>query len=89
MKLIYNYPSTGARTFWSNKLQREIHNPHGDLYTCYFIAPVSGDPNSGYTKAQIKKMVSQEFKKFSLRMGKPFNSRIDGSLLWQAKITER
>jgi len=88
MKLIYNYPSTGARTFWSDVLLQEFHSPSKDYYTTYFLCPVSGHPSSGYTKSQIKKMVSQEFKKFSLRMGKPFVGK-SGRLLWQAKITER
>jgi len=89
MKLINYYPSTGCRVFWSEKLQQEISNPHGDYFTSYFPCCVNGDPKTGYTKSQIKKMISQEFPKFSLRMGKPFNSRMDGSLIWQARINEK
>ena len=81
LSLKYSYPSTGAATYWSDFLLQEFHSPSMGYYTTYFPCSL--------TKEQVKRQISLHFNKFSLRMGKPFHSRVDGSLLWQARITER
>jgi hypothetical protein len=77
MKMTYNYPSTGAKTYISKTLG-EVHSPRSYYFTFYAEGEV--------TKKQAVELAKKEFSHFSIKVGKPFPSRFDGKITTQIKV---
>ena len=76
MRMTYNYPSTGAKTFWSDKLG-EIHSPGSYHFTFYAEGEV--------TKKQAVELAKSEFRNFKIKVGKPFPSK-SGKVFTQVRV---